>query len=186
MRLQTREASAFKENFEAIADVLAQNNLLGFNRGVEIGVRHGIFSEHLLEKFPELVMWCVDPYLPYMDVGEEFTQEMQSEIRKGAFRRLSRFGNRVAWCYQRSTAAASSLFTRGSMDFAFIDAEHSYQSVCADLDVWAPVVRPAGLLCGHDYGMGGVRRAVNEFAEDSGLLVHHIGAPADVWMMVLP
>lgn len=50
----------------------------------------------------------------------------------------------------------------GSLDFVFIDADHAYESVCADIDAWLPKVRPGGTLAGHDYHYMGVAAAVAE------------------------
>jgi predicted O-methyltransferase YrrM len=53
-------------------------------------------------------------------------------------------------------------------DFVFIDGDHSYASVCADLAAWYPVVRNGGILAGHDIHYPEVRRAVDEFAKSIG------------------
>lgn len=61
-----------------------------------------------------------------------------------------------------STLAAPN-FENESLDLVFIDADHSYEAVKADIAAWEPKVRPGGILCGHDYGVfPGVTRAVNE------------------------
>jgi SAM-dependent methyltransferase len=46
----------------------------------------------------------------------------------------------------------------------FIDADHSYKAVRADIDNLWPLVEPGGILCGHDYGeyCPGVMKAVDE------------------------
>ena len=49
-----------------------------------------------------------------------------------------------------------------SVDFVFIDADHAYRAVCADIELYRPKLRPGGMLAGHDYGKPGVRRAVVE------------------------
>lgn len=65
---------------------------------------------------------------------------------------------------------AANLYEDGSLDFVFIDADHSYESVKADIAAWAPKVRPGGYLAGHDYNPatpdGGVERAVLEAYPD--------------------
>jgi hypothetical protein len=47
-------------------------------------------------------------------------------------------------------------------DAVFIDADHSYQAVRADILAWRPLIKPGGVLCGHDYDNASVRRAVDE------------------------
>jgi predicted O-methyltransferase YrrM len=46
---------------------------------------------------------------------------------------------------------ASELFVDETLDFVFIDGDHQYQSVRADLASWWPKVKPGGILAGHDY-----------------------------------
>jgi hypothetical protein len=48
-------------------------------------------------------------------------------------------------------------------DLVFIDGDHRYEAVRADIAGWLPKVRPGGVLCGHDCGVfEGVNRAVGE------------------------
>ena len=49
-------------------------------------------------------------------------------------------------------------------DSVFIDACHEYAECKADIEAWSPLVKPGGLLCGHDYWTAhvGVMDAVNE------------------------
>jgi hypothetical protein len=63
-----------------------------------------------------------------------------------------------------STRAAR-LFAPGTVEFAFIDAGHDYQSVLSDLAAWWPRIRPGGALAGHDYSSEwpGVVKAVHDF-----------------------
>jgi predicted O-methyltransferase YrrM len=52
------------------------------------------------------------------------------------------------------------------IDFLYIDADHSYDGVTADLEAWVPHVKPGGLIVGDDYGNAiypGVKRAWDEF-----------------------
>ena len=49
------------------------------------------------------------------------------------------------------------------VDLVFIDADHRYEAVKADIEYWLPKVRKGGVICGHDYGtFDGVKRATNE------------------------
>ncbi len=50
------------------------------------------------------------------------------------------------------------------LDLVFIDADHDYESCVNDIQGWMKHVRPGGVICGHDYGVGfpGVTKAVDE------------------------
>lgn len=56
----------------------------------------------------------------------------------------------------------------GPFDLIFIDADHNYESVKADIAAWRGSLKPGGIMCGHDYEgdlygeFPGVTRAVNE------------------------
>ena len=52
----------------------------------------------------------------------------------------------------------------GKADMIFIDADHSYRAVVADLATYMPLLADYGLICGDDYvdGWDGVIQAVNE------------------------
>jgi predicted O-methyltransferase YrrM len=61
------------------------------------------------------------------------------------------------------------------VDLVFIDADHSYEAVKADIAAWRRFVKPGGILAGHDHdgGWPGVEKAVDEafggrFAEGPG------------------
>src|SRR6185437_1246590 len=47
-------------------------------------------------------------------------------------------------------------------DMVFLDGSHDYASVCADITAAKKVLRPGGLLCGHDADNPDVKRALEE------------------------
>jgi hypothetical protein len=55
---------------------------------------------------------------------------------------------------------AARLYPRRSLDFVWLDGNHTYDAVLADLKAWWPRVRPGGLLGGHDYDQPQVRAAL--------------------------
>lgn len=59
------------------------------------------------------------------------------------------------------TAAVSFV---GGADMVFVDASHDYESVQRDITTATHLLKPGGLLCGHDYSAGwpGVMRAVDD------------------------
>lgn len=61
---------------------------------------------------------------------------------------------------------AAKQYRDGSLDFVFIDADHVYDCVSADIAAWWPKVKPGGVLAGDDAQGKGVDRAVREFFND--------------------
>lgn len=62
---------------------------------------------------------------------------------------------------------AAALYDDASLDFVFIDGDHTYEAVLADIRAWLPKVKPGGTIAGDDYGHAGpgsegVRQAVQE------------------------
>lgn len=64
--------------------------------------------------------------------------------------------------HKMSSIEAAKNFEDKSIDMIFIDADHSYESLKADIEAWLPKVKR--LICGHDYSEStpGVERAVRE------------------------
>lgn len=60
------------------------------------------------------------------------------------------------------SADAAALFNPASVDFCFIDADHSYPAVTRDIAAWRPKVKPGGIISGRDRSIEGVDRAVRE------------------------
>ena len=79
---------------------------------------------------------------------------------------------------------ASQLFPDEYFDLVYIDANHTYQGVSADLEIWLPKVKRGGLLAGHDYFIYdnarpwtqffGIVPAVNEFVKKHDFTIEYI------------
>ena len=50
-----------------------------------------------------------------------------------------------------SVEASERLFANKSLDFVFIDSDHSYDTTIQELLAWTPKIKPGGILAGHDY-----------------------------------
>jgi hypothetical protein len=128
--------------------------------GAELGAHTGKFTEHLLSAHRGLSMYAIDTWV----VRPRYETYNFDNVRKDFSRRIGRFGNRVR-VLQMETVAAADRVQDGTLDFVFIDADHSYEAVAADIDAWRSKIKPGGILSGHDYGhprFPGVDRAVDE------------------------
>jgi hypothetical protein len=153
--------------------------------GVEVGVREGNYSRALLSNHQDMHLYCVDVWgkfqdgkkTRYLDSGEnkKFGDAKAGMLQlRDVAEKLSKFGGRVNILQLPSTEAAK-VFDKDSLDFVYIDADHTYQGVKEDIQSWWPLVKEGGILCGHDYGYNkdhtnfGVKEAVDEFVTKEGL-----------------
>ena len=127
--------------------------------GVEVGVFRGQMSRRLLQNDPTLFLFMVDSwkaseegdsYTSTDDYIARFTQEQHDAVMQEAIAAVSEFANRHKVLRMTSLEAAKE-FKDGSLDFVFLDGDHSYEGVKSDIEAWWPKVRPRGMLCGHDY-----------------------------------
>jgi hypothetical protein len=80
-------------------------------------------------------------------------------------RRLKPVASIIGRARARCSWEAAALYEDASLDFCFIDANHTYDCVSRDIDAWLPKVKKGGIFAGHDYvewPSFGVMRAVNE------------------------
>lgn len=145
---------------------------LGYRRqGAEVGVGSGEFAQVLRRTWPAGHIHLVDrwrhapDYCDLLNAPEEVQEARYQEVR-------SRFaGDPAIVIHRAESTAAAARFDDGSFDWVYIDADHSYEAVSADLRAWWPKLRVGGLLGGHDFvpdgdrpeGRFGVKRAVLEF-----------------------
>lgn len=168
-------------NYNVLANLLKTLNVVQYGAGAEIGVLYGDTSYFLLKEIPNLTLYSVDPYLPYDEPDR--TEAHMNRYEQDARNKLSVFGGRSIMMKTTSVEAAPAI-TDLSLDFVFIDAQHTYEAVKEDIATWYPKVRTGGLITGHDYRWDGVNRAVNEFAQQLQVDGHYTPQASDIWFFV--
>lgn len=141
---------------------------------VELGVFHGqsaAFMATLIKAsgkkitFFAVDLWNASPDNDHADVKEDIFQQ---------------FWHNMNWCgvsqyitpLQMSTAEAAGYFREKDIrpDFVFIDANHTYEYVKADIENYKAIMKPGGVLAGHDIYFESVRKAVNELIPQAEIL----------------
>lgn len=135
--------------------------------GVEIGTSCAESTNLLLDKCPNIKkLYTIDPYTQFEDWIGTITQDILDKQMKVAQDNLKEFSKRVEMLRMTSTEAAKK-FKPESLDFIFVDGDHSYQGVLDDCKLYYPFLKKGGFFCGHDYGfLPEVKRGVDDFRKE--------------------
>jgi hypothetical protein len=129
-------------------DLAAWFGELGFTAGVEIGVKEGIYSEKLCKANPALHLSSVDPWLVREEYHDSRGQRVFDNYEARARKRLAPYDCEII---KEKSCDALRYFGRRSLDFAYIDGHHNLFNVIHDIVMWSALVRPGGIIAGHDY-----------------------------------
>ena len=155
-------------NRDGFGEWLNANGLVG--TGVEVGVFRGDYSRHLLKTWAGVHLVGVDPYIRYPEsvYKDGCNVEDMEEMRDAV---IAEFGAEKRYrLVLKPSLEAVEQFANESLDFVYLDSNHSYESGSADLAAWWPKVRVEGIMGGHDlygrhdrYQEADIFRAVWEF-----------------------
>lgn len=123
-------------------------NELGFRSGAEIGVLEGEYSEILVKANPNLKLFSIDPWVPHRGYTDFTRKETFAKALEKARTRLSQYNSEIV---QKFSLDAVRDFPDESLDFVYIDSDHSFQSCTNDIVEWSKKVRQGGIISGHDY-----------------------------------
>lgn len=142
---------------------------LGFTEGAEIGVSQGYLSEAMFKAIPNLHLYCVDAWTPYRGNAWSGSKERNDHHYKATLERLKKYN---ATIIREMSMDAVKKIKDNSLDFVYIDANHSFDYVMQDLIAWTKKVRPGGIVSGDDYYQfrkAGVIEAVDAYTKVHGI-----------------
>lgn len=150
-------------------------------RFVEIGAFLGKSTAYMAEKIraskKDIAFLTVDSWNPvqYARWWEDVranppapwpVEELYGKPLQNAFWYcMEQVSNGLQQVLEMSSVDASKMFRDKSLSFVFIDADHLYPAISADIAAWRGKVKPGGILAGHDYRVASwpdVARAVDE------------------------
>jgi hypothetical protein len=160
---------------------LVKEQLGDVDIAVELGVWRGHYSRSIINTLIPKTFYGVDPYELYegysdkpggMSNPEFNSQKNMDNLHNKTLAKYENFND----SYRRTKSilvrdfgdAYAQQFEDNSVDFVYLDADHTYESVKAEIKAWWPKVKIGGILSGHDYfdkTYFGVIPAVNEFVE---------------------
>lgn len=186
--LETHNCFVYANYYNAIAQ---DPKILTF---AEVGVWKGHSITHLVQKMLDngkknIVAFAVDNWNPKHITYQKFPELSiiydiyKTNVEKAGLRQYITDIKMDSW-------DAARYFEDCSLDFVFIDADHTYDCVKADILAYLPKVKVGGIIAGHDYlqiarerEMPDVKTAVDEFYNNGVLksLTLHEG---NVWQTI--
>lgn len=117
---------------------------LGFTKGVEVGTQRGYFAEVLCSKNPGVELTCVDPWF---DKRRAY-QRRHTRFYEEALKRLSPYNVKIMRMFSDEAAP---LIPDRSLDFVYIDGNHTFNWAMLDILLYTKKVKVGGIIACHDY-----------------------------------
>lgn len=142
---------------------------------VEIGVWQGEFSTEILELIAPDELVLIDPWAHIVDdshseafVGRTDNSKMDRIFAKVSKKFAKEIKSGEVSMVRDFSVPALDKFADASISFAYVDGDHSYDGVKADLAALFPKMKTGGIMAFDDYHRrgwwgDGVIRAINEF-----------------------
>lgn len=152
---------------------------------VEIGSFKGrsssIMAVNIINSKKDIKFYCVDTWMGSEEHQEGGAYEDKDVVSNTLFetflKNISPVSDYITPIKKPSLEAVNE-FQDKSLSFVFIDASHKYEDVKSDMNAWHPKIKSGGILSGHDWTWGSVKRAVEEFAFENKLNIY---VDADIW-----
>lgn len=130
---------------------------------VELGVFYGRSSIYLAELIKAsgkpIILYSVDIWQYYISTDMTYAEFVRNAIKFPG----------IVMPIRRSSVEFAKELENDSVDGVFVDADHRYEWVKADMEAWIPKLKNGGILAGHDYtdDFPGVIKAVTEQFKDT-------------------
>lgn len=132
--------------------------------GVEIGIWDGGNALAAIQHLEPKRYYMIDPYLEYADNSFK-----QSEYDSMYGETCKKFLDVKNSCLMRLPSLQASKLLEDNLDFVYIDGAHDYENKMLDLNIWYPKIKIGGVICGDDFNIPSVARAVKDFSKSRNL-----------------
>jgi predicted O-methyltransferase YrrM len=145
---------------EGLADLCKWANIEGaMGKAVEIGAYSGEGTVVLAKYFIEVL--AIDPWLNGYDINDRASQQCPMKFVFEAFQERTKGLSNVMFSQGKSLDALEFVEDE-SCDLIYIDGDHRYEGVLADLKGWRNKLKDGGIMAGHDWSWESVKKALKE------------------------
>jgi len=151
--------------------------------GVEVGTFEGYNAVNILKYCSLDKLYCIDPYKPYIDIVGGLS-DFSSESWDSIYQRVKERVVNRADVIRKPSLEAVNYFPDNSLDFVYLDGDHSREYVLKEIKAWFPKVKVDGILGGHDCRENGVLGAVTEWNYNNIQYDHKILTQSNDWWLI--
>ena len=164
-----------KTYYGIFSDVIQENN---YKNVAEVGIGYGTHAKYIMKTTNVDKLYLIDPMKYYENDGfatDIITKEPNAggkqfnELYELIQLELSPWKERIHFLRVPSLEVSQDMIPDGSLDAVFVDGDHSYSAVSADLKFWWKKIRVGGQMLGDDWWISDVQQAVSEFANTNSL-----------------
>lgn len=141
------------------------------SKGVEIGVWKGEFSKAIADRVKPDALYLCDPWKFFPEYSDRWyggtlakSQEDMDIIYQQVVNMFTEYPN--VHVVRDFSDNLFRYIEKNSLDWTYIDGNHSYEFVLRDLEISRDLIKPGGLITGDDYDEGNdIDKAVTDFIE---------------------
>ena len=155
-------------------------------KGELVGVEVGVCLAHTTEAFAKGIknlkkLYAVDNYPTFVDWdGSDWNKDRQDLMKKAAQEKILAHKDKVEFLHVSSEEFVKTIEDE-SLDFVFIDGDHSFEAALKDFQNYYPKVKKGGIFGGHDIQLDSVRNALTYFLKEKSNEV--IGVTNSAWYL---
>ena len=155
-------------------------------KGELVGVEVGVCLAHTTEAFAKGIknlkkLYAVDNYPTFVDWdGSDWNKDRQDLMKKAAQEKMLAHKDKVEFLHVSSEEFVKTIEDE-SLDFVFIDGDHSFEAALKDFQNYYPKVKKGGIFGGHDIQLDSVRNALTYFLKEKSNEV--IGVTNSAWYL---
>ena len=144
----------------------------------EVGVYAGVFSERIVRLCKPSKLFLIDPWKYFEEEGyfpdgkshSKYKQEEQDNRLSEVKDKLKKEIDKGTVIIVRKTSEDALMDLKDEkLDFVYIDGNHDYEFVKFDIENYYKLLKSGGFLCGDDYRLPQIQKAVKEFMDSEGL-----------------
>jgi len=138
------DESLFRIYREAVANF--KDGAVFVELGSFAGASACFMAEQIEQSGKDITLYCVDLWnnMIFVNVEGSIFHEFWTNVYNCGFEQIVR-------PIQADSALAAGLFGNGSVDFVYVDGDHSYKGCWRDIVAWLPKLKKDGWMGGHDY-----------------------------------